>query len=629
MKKHLILGKTVIFIIAIFITVQSFGQRERDNLFTATTRAEIGFTTEQSNKLDIMLVNPIYSNHFFVKVNDLSDVINGKSLKVNLPDKQNIEVFYTKNIEYKSNHEFTYFGDFDPCGDERMGYIHLIAKGGDVFGQINIEEEIYELQDLGGNKNVLFKIDPSIYTESECASTHEVDGEQGINQIEEPNINFRSGGCNVRVLVLFTAAADAVGNPQNSATLFMQQTNQIIDNSEATLHFTLAGVEELVGFIETPPAGIGAAAAITDTRNRLRINAAANALRDTHQADLVVLLTDGNWIDPNGQIFGVSFLNNWGNPDFGFVVSEIDAAGGRFTFTHELAHDFGCKHDDDNRGAPDFVFDARGYSFETGWWIFKKTRRTLMNFCPLGESRIMHFSNPNIEFKNEATGIANERENAAQLSDMGCAISDYRPFIPFTPFSIHISGPVIGNNSGTYTWCVNIEGCQSTPTILWEYSIDGIHYYQWFTNQYCITAPMPMDASLWLRVTVTCGTQVITDWHYTENSDGDPCNHLAQLSYVGTNTTNFKNTLNENSFQCFPNPVSNSLNLQFSVYDDQTNVEIQLIDITGKLIKQLVNDKFQIGHYHKNIDISTLQNGYYIIKTKMGNELITKSIVKL
>lgn len=622
MKKHLILGKTVIFIIAIFITVQSFGQRERDNLFTATTRAEIGFTTEQSNKLDIMLVNPIYSNHFFVKVNNLSDVINGKALKVNLPDKQNIEVFYTKNTEYKSNNEFTYFGDFDPCGDDRMGYIHLIAKGGDVFGQINIEEEIYELQDLGGNKNVLFKIDPSIYTESECASTHEVDGEQGINQIEEPNINFRSGGCNVRVLVLFTAAADAVGDPQNSATLFMQQTNQIVDNSEATLHFTLAGVEELIGFIETPP-GTNARAAITNTRNRLQANAAANALRDAHQADLVVLLTDGNW----PGIFGVSFLDEWGDPDFGYVVSEIDAAGGRFTFTHELAHDFGCKHNDDDAGPPNFVFEARGRSFLAPWY-WPSRRKTTMARLEEGGTRIMHFSNPEVEFKGINTGLT-DRNNTHQLTNMGCEISDYRPFTPPTPFSIDISGPVNGTNSGTYTWCVNIQGCQSTPTILWEYSIDGIHYYQWFTNQYCITAPMPMDASLWLRVTVTCGTQVITDWHYTENSDGDPCNHMAQLSYVSTNTTNFKNTLNENSFHCFPNPVSNSLNLQFSVHNDETKVEIQLIDIAGKLIKQLVNDKFQIGHYHKNIDISTLQNGYYIIKTKMGNELITKSIVKL
>jgi len=570
-----------------------------------------------------MIANPIYSNHFFVKVNNLSDVINGKALKVNLPDKQNIEVFYTKNTEYKSNNEFTYFGDFDPCGDDRMGYIPLIAKGGDVFGQINIEEEIYELQDLGGNKNVLFKIDPSIYTESECASTHEAVGYQGTNQNEEPEINFRSGGCNVRVLVLFTAAADAVGNPQNSATLFMQQTNQIINNSEATLHFTLAGVEELVGFIETPPAGIGAGAAITDTRDRLRINAAANALRDFHQADLVVLLTDGNW----PGIVGASFLDEWGDPDFGYVVSELDAAGGRFTFTHELAHDFGCKHNDHDAGPPQFVFEARGRSFLAPWY-WPTRRKTTMARLEEGGTRIMHFSNPDVDFKGIATGLQ-DRNNANQLTNMGCAISDYRPFTPPNPFLIDIAGPVNGSNSGTYTWCVNIQGCQSTPTILWEYSIDGIHYYQWFTNQYCITAPMPMDASLWLRVTVTCGTQVITDWHYTENSDGDPCNHMAQLSYVGTNTSNFKNTLNENSFNCFPNPVSNSLNLQFSVYDDQTNVEIQLIDITGKLIKQLVNDKFQIGSYTKNIDISSLQNGYYLIKTKMGNELITKSIVKL
>lgn len=149
------------------------------------------------------------------------------------------------------------------------------------------------------------------------------------------------------------------------------------------------------------------------------------------------------------------------------------------------------------------------------------------------------------------------------------------------------------------------------------------------TGVLCITSQLPLDASIWIRVTVKCGNQTITDWHFTKNISDDPCYDPAQLEYLATNTNAFVNTLKENSFSCYPNPVSNLLTLQFVVNNNISKVEIQLVDITGKLIKQLVNDKFQVGSYTKNIDISTMNSGYYIIKTKIGSELITKSIVKL
>jgi hypothetical protein len=165
--------------------------------------------------------------------------------------------------------------------------------------------------------------------------------------------------------------------------------------------------------------------------------------------------------------------------------------------------------------------------------------------------------------------------------------------------------------------------------MLWEYCIDGIHYQPWFTNLYCITAPLPLDASLWLRVTVTCGTQVVTDWFYTENTDEDPCNQTAEMGFIMSDTKSYYNIENENRFICYPNPLSNSLTLQFAVNNDDTKVEVQLIDIKGKVILQMISEKYQMGSFNKSVDISKLQSGYYIIKTKIGNELITKSIVKL
>jgi hypothetical protein len=73
MKKKFQMSKTVTMLITFFMTIQIFGQ-ERTNLFTSTSRAEIGFDQKQSEKLDKMVANPIYLSHFFVEVNKLIQV---------------------------------------------------------------------------------------------------------------------------------------------------------------------------------------------------------------------------------------------------------------------------------------------------------------------------------------------------------------------------------------------------------------------------------------------------------------------------------------------------------------------------------------------------------------------------
>lgn len=630
MKINQIFGKEIIFIITIFISVQSFGQRERGNLFTSTTRAEIGFTLEQSIKLDSMIANPIYSNHFFVKVNNLSEVIYGKTLGVNLPDKQNIELFYTKNINYKTNSEFQYFGDFDPCDEERMGNLTLIGKNGNVFGQLNIENEIYELQDFGGGKNVLFKINPTFLSNSKCAtingqidSLHLKDNNESENEMV---ISLRDAICNVRVLVLYTSKSEKVGNPENSAELFINQSNQIFRNSGVNLTFSLAAVMKLVGFSEIS----GGSYEIDATLQNLRTNNYVKQLRIDKQADLVILLTDGNWGDYSYRYIGNSYLDNWGQKEYGYALADLDAAGGLYTFTHELAHDFGCKHDDDERGSPDFVYDARGYSFKAPHWWSRK-RFTIMAFTSdNNDTRIMHFSNPQIKFKEKYTGIANVRDNAKQLNGEGCLVADYLPYIEPVFLKVEINGPAKGNNSGTYSWCINIQNCVGNPVILWEYSIDGVHYSTMATNQYCITAPLPLDASLWLRVTVTCDNQTITVWHYTLNENEIFCEHLIQEFSFEQNELplNLENQ-DITNLRLFPNPAHNYIDIEMKL-PEKSIVEIEMVDLIGKRVYKISDSEvYEKGVINRKFDISNIGNGFYCVKIKIGSTIFTQSIVKL
>jgi hypothetical protein len=344
----------ILMLVVLFLFVCiNMNAQQRTYLFNQKSRIDLGLNSQQSDKLDTMLNNDIYLNHFFVEINSLVEIHEDGTIYVNLPDKQTDEFFVGKYIEYKDEDDFVYYGELDPCDENRHGTILLIEKNGNVFGQINIEEDIYELQDFGGHKNVLFKIDPEIYTESECGVGDST--QHNINMNPIPLENRNSGICNVRVLVLYTAAANAVNSdPANSATTFIEQTNQIMRNSHANVRFTLAGVELLEDFEEENTA--------SDTLDELKDNEDAQQLRNDFEANMVHLLTEAEWPHGLGFAIGWSYTYNYGDPDFAYSLSNITASGGFYTFSHEIAHNFGCKHDNDDSGPEvGMVFSARGH----------------------------------------------------------------------------------------------------------------------------------------------------------------------------------------------------------------------------------------------------------------------------
>ncbi len=629
MKNYLFL------LLGILFSIQTHGQ-ENTGLFNNSNRTEVNFDQKQTSKLNRMVKNPIYLGHYFVKVNDLKDINRNGGIRVNLPDKKGSILFKNKEIKFTTEDEFVYYGETDQTFRGEMGYIHLIAKNGNVFGQINIGDEIYELQDFGKRKNVLFKIDPSIYTEAECGNKHNhthgpvKNIDRDVNRNIQPINDQERIGCTVDVLVLYTANADAIGNPVNSANTFIQQTNQAAANSDANVTFSLVDVKLLPGFTEDQFIDV----ALKD----LQTDPSANNLRNFYNADLVILLTDGNWVSlSSGSTFGIAFLDEWGDADFGYAIAELDAAGGRFTFTHEVAHDFGCKHNDDDRGQPDFTYSARGHSFKQGgWWPFRKTRRTILNYSD-GGSRILHFSNPDVEFGGKDTGVSNSRENADQLSSMACTIADYRYAPP--PMNVNITGPTSGINGQNYTWCANVSSCNNVSSYSWSYSLDGSTYYSLSTSSSCLTSNLPNNSNVYYRVTVTCADgQTDTDWHHVDNGDTPPCSPCLKESVETEagfdNTSKKKTQLEEFStvnkvdvVDLFPNPANQSITLEFDLTSDSF-VQIEVFDLTGKKVQSLINKSVNQGHYSKTFDISSLIDGYYFIKGNIGNQIITESVIK-
>lgn len=293
----------------------------KEKLFTEISQKSLRLDQRQTDKLSRLQQNPLHKKVQIVKVGNLKNIQRKGALPISIPSRLGIVTAYAKSVEAISDTEYTWYGEFEGKDD---GFVTIISKNGETYGQINIGDEIYSLKSLGKGQNILVEIDGSKYGEHSCATPHYKTSTN--SPVDTPEINdntTRTSNCsNVRVLVLYTDAADQVGDPQNDADLFIAQTNQALRNSDINsgeLTLELVDVIKLNGFVEDPNEPVLDLEA-------LQMNSTAQHLRDNQvKADIVVLLTDGNY--HNGDVEGVAFTVNAGDPDYAYAIVENVSSG--------------------------------------------------------------------------------------------------------------------------------------------------------------------------------------------------------------------------------------------------------------------------------------------------------------
>jgi 1,4-alpha-glucan branching enzyme len=76
--------------------------------------------------------------------------------------------------------------------------------------------------------------------------------------------------------------------------------------------------------------------------------------------------------------------------------------------------------------------------------------------------------------------------------------------------------------------------------------------------------------------------------------------------------------------QNFPNPITSTSTVQFG-FSKETKVKIEVLDLTGKKLNTLLNEKFIKGDYELELDAQNFNTGIYILKF-ITEEGFTKSI---
>lgn len=623
-------------------------------LFAVTTNAQTDFIERFPNTSVLTAEEAIlygklsnvgrFSSAKLIKVKNLVTSVNaGGNLQIlltqdeyQLEECQNLE-FAPQTSRYVNDQNYYYYGiliEGDSCECKcQSGEIMLEAREGRKYGYVVADDVRFEILALNSEYSVMARVNPSFFGDkTECLELPEV---QGSSKPQKQVVASRSGeACVIRVLFLYTQAAeDQFGllGLNDMAALGITQTNQAFEKSEVTdVCVARANFRRWADFNENPDD------LEQDLQDLMTDNDVAQ-WRQTDLADVVCLITDAGYAggvlgvagfvpDPNnpGQI-----ISNLGNPmlDLSFMIVEGASFNTNFTFSHELGHVMGCRHQTcatfqrngcDNGGASEH---GHGWGHRRCWLCGWKNFSTIMHQLRDGNKRLLRYSNPEINDKG-ATGVTGISENAQWIRDgNGCTVADYFPD-PVIPFSANIVGSDFICQPLSEIYSVGVAGANGSLTYEWHVSTDGVNwgspigsdgYIELYSTNFTV------GAIVFLRVRVTnqAGNSVFAflnilikdDNGFCFRSNGNAPNSLGQV------------------FAAFPNPSDDLLQVTIGVQDNNVPVIVRLFSLTGVLLEER-RHLHSLGTHKETLSLKSLPAGVYALRAQVGNMFFNKLIVK-
>ncbi len=96
--------------------------------------------------------------------------------------------------------------------------------------------------------------------------------------------------------------------------------------------------------------------------------------------------------------------------------------------------------------------------------------------------------------------------------------------------------------------------------------------------------------------------------------------HNLILGMLNANTTELKSDF---KLEIFPNPAANSVSIEFDLLNN-ASTQIEILDLSGKLILVLEKENLEAGINKKLINVSGITAGSYIVNLKVDGKLSSK-----
>jgi hypothetical protein len=247
--------------------------------------------------------------------------------------------------------------------------------------------------------DVIYEFDPSKF--GECVVT-----ERNIIRSRIPRLKAQADSksvgqqkmslapATISVLVLYSPAVKKLWGGQSGAELVIDQIVRETNAAYAAskVQQTIVAAKSEIHIIES--------GSLDADLKWLEGSADAAALRTKNKSDVVALIVDHS-DDPHAAGLGnvmATVSHSFASRAFSVTVAE--AARDNYSFAHELAHNMGACHTQDDKACVGAYPYSFGWRFLTGGG--KTQLRTIMAYPP-GE-RIGYFSNPDVKYSSVSTG---------------------------------------------------------------------------------------------------------------------------------------------------------------------------------------------------------------------------------
>lgn len=300
--------------------------------------------------------------------------------------------------------------------------VTLTMQDGILLGHIQSGNEIFAIRPGDNGRTVIEKLDSNSFP-PEWGHDHTTHGHEKVPPPPAPDSNQQSnstttssataaadGTTQIVLMSVYTpqarAAAGGTAQIQAQIQAAVDQANSAFINSNMTARYVLGHTEE-VAYNDSGD--------ISVDLNWVTGNASVASLRNTYGADMVSLV-----VDNGGGYCGIGWVQRSPGSSFASYAFQVSARGclSNQTLAHEHGHNLGMEHDPANSSASP---TSASYLWSFGHNVAGSFRTIMSYACPSPCPRVLHYSNPDVLYNSQPTGIANQRDNA-QTGDLTAPI---------------------------------------------------------------------------------------------------------------------------------------------------------------------------------------------------------------
>jgi len=384
-----------------------------------------------------------------------NDLKKSTGIKLNLFD-DSIFMANFDRVETESLDSYSLIGRID--GEINSSVILVVGHDGTVSGNITILDTFFQVRSAGNGTHVIYEIDQTAFPdESEPIVVKQSSKTSIEDKVGKLDFAPADSGSIIDVLVVYTPAArSAAGGEQEINILIdlaVSESNEGYSNSNIHQRLRLVHKEE-VNYSENEFDWEETLERLQDTNDGYMDN--VHTLRDTYAADCVVLI-----VNDLGSC-GLAYVMQPLDPSFeshAFALVSRDCATGNYSFAHELGHNMGSQHDHANSSNN----SSGAYSYSHGYQAPDQSFRTVMAYpCPGGCDRVNFWSNPNVNYNEQPTGVDqtanNPANNRRSLDNTAYTVANFRASISKKPaITSPAPGSTLSDATQTFCWTDNDE----------------------------------------------------------------------------------------------------------------------------------------------------------------------------